>query len=130
MRTVAFQYARTICTQESVFTANVAVPGMTPGSYAPFAFTTANSNAQQFRDPPATNVLGLPPVYVTLKTDQDVAIVFGFTAAGTANPAATPGFILQAADSWQDFILPSGIAFFKCRGITTTGVLRIGLATP
>jgi hypothetical protein len=86
---------------------------MLPGEIYKFTFTSSASAVQTFRLAPA-----LVPQFISVKTTADVHPIFG--DVNVVDPT-NGNVLLQAGDSWQDFMLLPGDTSFKLKGDTAGG---------
>lgn len=95
---------------------------MLPGETYKLAFTGSASAVQTFRLAPA-----LVPQFVTIKTTGDCHPIFG--DVNVADPTDSNA-LLQAGDSWQDWMLLPGDTSFKVKGdAASTGNFYIILSS-
>jgi hypothetical protein len=94
---------------------------MLPGEVYKFTFTSAASAVQTFRLAPA-----LVPQFISIKTTADVHPIFGDeNVAAPTNSHA----LIQAGDSFQDFMLLPTDTSFRVKGDTTGGDLYMILSS-
>lgn len=91
-------------------------------AFAPvkFTFTSSASALQTFRTKVANQ--NLPPLYISFKVTADCHIIFG--DASTAAPDNTYP-LFQAADGWQDFMIPAEVCCFRVKGDSGGGDIYI-----